>query len=145
MNANSGLAALVLICPAWKKYGTATTIKVPYIKTQVQGYQKLRRVQFFGEQMDDCGLQIQMSFNYDDIIKQTSTWSSTQLKSLNVRGQVEAYVSNAYNKQMSVQLTISDTAGTATTTGAGMRFVSVAVDLQNLGPRYKLLSAGARR
>jgi alpha-beta hydrolase superfamily lysophospholipase len=28
MNANSGLAALVLICPAWKKYGTATTIKL---------------------------------------------------------------------------------------------------------------------
>src|SRR5262249_31203043 len=27
MNINSGQAKLVLICPAWKKYGTVTTIK----------------------------------------------------------------------------------------------------------------------
>jgi alpha-beta hydrolase superfamily lysophospholipase len=27
MNINSGEARLVLLCPAWKKYGTATTIK----------------------------------------------------------------------------------------------------------------------
>lgn len=122
-----------------------TTIKIPYIKTQVQGFQRMRRVQFFGEQQDDCGLQIQMSFNYDDTVRQTSAWTSAQLKSLNVKGQVETYVASAYNKQMSVQLTISDTAGTAMTSGAGMRFVAAALELQNLGPRYKLLSAGARR
>lgn len=27
MNINSGEAKLVLLCPAWKKFGTATTVK----------------------------------------------------------------------------------------------------------------------
>jgi hypothetical protein len=102
-------------------------------------------VQFFGERRDDCGLQVELAFNYDDTVRQTATWSSTQLRSLSVKGQVEAYVGNAYNKQMAMQVTVSDTAGSAMTTGAGMRFVSTAIELQNLGPRYKLLSTGARR
>jgi hypothetical protein len=122
-----------------------TVIKLPFVKLQVQGYHRAKRVQFFGEQQDDCGLQIQMAVNYDEEIKQTSAWTSDQLRALNVRGQVESYVGNAYNKQMSVQLTFSDTEGAAMTTGAGMRFAAAALELQNLGPRYKLLSAGARR
>lgn len=122
-----------------------TTIRVPAVKMQVVGYQKARRVQFFGEQQDDCGLQIQMAFNYDDTVRQTATWTSADLSSLNVRGQVETFVGNAYNKQMSMQLTISDTEGDAMTTGAGMRFVSTAIELVNLGPQYKLLSSRARR
>lgn len=122
-----------------------TTIKLPYVKMQVQGFQRLRLVQTFCEQRDDCGLQVQLAFNYDDTIRQTSVWASTQLQSLSSRGQVETYVSAAYNKQMSVQLTFSDTPGTSMTTGAGMRFVSTALELQNLGPRYRLLGAAARR
>lgn len=122
-----------------------TVVTMPFVKLQVQGYHRARRVQFFGERLDDCGLRIQMAFNYDDTIRQTATWAASQLDSLSVKGQVEAYVGAAFNKQMSMQLTFSDTAGTAMTTGAGMRFVSAAIELQNLGSRYKLLSAGARR
>jgi hypothetical protein len=126
-------------------YFVPTVITVPFVKMQVQGYHKAKRVQFFGEQMDDCGLRMDLAFNYDDTVRQSAIWSSTQLKSLNVRGQVETYVGNAYNKQMSLQLTVSDTEGAAMTTGAGMRFVGAAIELQNLGPRYMLMSAGARR
>lgn len=122
-----------------------TTIKLPSIKTQTQGFQRARAVQFFGEQQDDCGLQIDLAFNYDDTVRQSESWSSTQLKPLNIRGQVEARVAAAYNKQMAVQITVSDTAGAAMTTGAGMRFAALALELQNLGPKYKLLPAGARR
>lgn len=122
-----------------------TVIKMPFVKLQVQGYHRARRVQFYGERLDDCGFQIQMAFNYDDTVKQTATWAASQLNSLSVKGQVEAYVGAAFNKQMSMQLTFSDTAGTAMGTGAGMRFVSAAIELQTLGSRYKLLGAGARR
>lgn len=122
-----------------------TVISLPFVKLQVQGFHKAKRVQFFGEQMDDCGLQMQFAFNYDDTVRQTATWSPSQLRSLNVRGQVETYVGAAWNKGMSVQVTVSDTAGTAMSNGAGMRFVATAIELQNLGPRYRLLSTGARR
>lgn len=122
-----------------------TVVTLPFVKLQVQGYHRARRVQFFGERLDDCGFQIQMAFNYDGTVRQTATWSASQLASLSVKGQVEAYVGAAYNKQMSVQVTFSDTAGTAMTTGEGMRFASAAIELQNLGSRYKLLGAGARR
>jgi hypothetical protein len=130
---------------AGTEFFVPTVVTTPFVKLQVQGYHKAKRVQFFGEQQDDCGLEIELAFNYDDTVRQTSTWSSTQLRSLGVRGQVESYVGNAYNKQMAVQVTISDTEGAAMTTGAGMRFAAIAIELQNLGPRYKLLSAGARR
>ncbi|AKU93373.1 hypothetical protein AKJ09_00037 [Labilithrix luteola] len=122
-----------------------TTITVPFIKTQVQGYQRMRRIQTFCEQQDDCGLLVNLAFNYDETIRQTATWTSQQLQPLNIRGLVETYVSAAYNKQMSVQVSISDTPGAAMTTGAGMRFAAMALELQNLGPRYKLSGAAARR
>lgn len=130
---------------AYATHFVPTVVSLPFVKLQVQGYHRAKRVQFFGERLDDCGLQIQMAFNYDDTVRQTATWAASQLNSLAVKGQVEAYVGAAYNKQMSVQLTFSDTAGTAMTTGAGMRFASAAIELQNLGSRYKLLGAGARR
>ena len=122
-----------------------TSVKMPSVKTQVQGFQRMRLVQFFGEQQDDCGFQIDMAFNYDDTVRQTESWSSVQLKPLSIRGQVEARVGSLYNKQRAIQVTFTDTPGAAMTTGAGMRFVSAALELQNLGPRYRLLPAGARR
>ncbi len=76
---------------------------------------------------------------------QTATWTSTQLKSLPIRGQVQAYVGAKWNLSMSVAATISDTPGTAMTNGAGMRFAALALELQNLGARYPLTPAGARR
>jgi len=122
-----------------------TIVKTPFIKTQVQGFQRMRRVQVFCEQREDSGLKVDLAFNYDDQIKQTATWTSRQLKPFQIRGLVEAYVAAAYNKQMSIQVTVSDTEGTNMFTGAGMRFAAAALELQNLGPRYKLLSAAARR
>lgn len=130
---------------AGNNHFVTTRITIPYVKAQAQGYQRMKRVQFFGEQRDDCGLQMDLAFNYDDTVKQTAKWSNIQLRPLSIRGQVEAFVAARYNKQMSVQVTISDTAGTSMTTGAGMRFVGAALELQNLGPRYKLLGAAARR
>lgn len=122
-----------------------TTCALAWVKTQVQGFQRMRRAQFFGEQQDDCGLQATFAFNYDDTARQTATWYSHELAALENSLPVEAYVAAAWNKQMAIQISFTDVAGSSMTTGQGMRFVAAALELQNLGPRYRLLAAGARR
>jgi hypothetical protein len=122
-----------------------TTITIPWVKSQTQGYQRMRLVQLLTEQQDDCGLKIELAFNYDATVKQTAQWTADDLRSLRNKGLVEVRVAAAYCKQMAVQIKVSDTQGTSMTTGQGARFVSACLDLQNLGPRYKLLGAAARR
>lgn len=126
-------------------YFVPTTVKTPWIKTQTQGFNNIQLVEFLGERQDDCGLQLQLAFGYDSTVKQTGTWTNNDLNALKRKGQVAKWVGALYNKQMSVQVTFTDTAGTAMTTGAGMRFVATAVKLQNLGDWFPPLSAGARK
>jgi hypothetical protein len=122
-----------------------TSVTVPYVKTQLQGYARMKRVQLFGQQEDDCGIKLEFAFNYDDSVRQTSTWYSYQLSELPIRGQVETHVAAKHNKSMSMQVTVSDVAGSAMTTGAGMRFVSVAIELEAIGNRYRAIPAAGRQ
>ena len=122
-----------------------TSVTVPWVKTQVQGYARMKRVQLFGQQEDDCGIRLEFAFNYDEDVRQTSTWYSYQLSELPIRGQVETHVAAKHNKSMSMQVTVSDVAGSAMTTGAGMRFVSVAVELEAIGNRYRQVPAAGRQ
>ncbi len=112
---------------------------LPFQKTQLQAYMRTRRLQLFASQEDDCGVRIDLSFDYQDTIRQTAAWTPAELARLPISGQVEVHVAAAYNSCQSVRVKVSDVAGTAMTTGAGMRFVSVAYELQPKGQRYRAI------
>lgn len=113
------------------------SVSVPFQKTQIQGYMRTRRLQLFASQEDDCGVKIDLSFDYQEPVRQTASWTSAQLARLPIPGQVEVHVAAKYNSSQSVRITVSDVAGTAMTSGAGMRLVAVAYELQPKGQRYR--------
>jgi hypothetical protein len=127
------------------RHFVTTSVTVPWDKMQLQGYMRAKRAMVFGQQEDDCGLKMELAFNYDETVRQTATWYSYQLSELPIRGQVETHVAAAWNKSMSIQVTLSDLAGSQMTTGKGMRFVSLSLELENIGSRYRQVPVGGRQ
>lgn len=115
----------------------STSVTGSYTKTQVQGYMRTRRIQLLASQDDDCGVRLDVAVNYQDAVVQTAQWTSADLKRLPIPGQVELHVAAKYNSCQSVRVTVSDTAGTTMVSGAGMRFVALAYELQPKGQRYR--------
>ena len=121
---------------------TSTTFSWARIQG-VQGYQRARRVMLFVEMLDPAGLEIQIATNYQGSIVQSSTWSDAIVASLPIP-QVEMHVAGFANKQQSVQVTVSDVAGTLATTGQGARFVTASIELQRIGDRWPQIAAAGR-
>jgi hypothetical protein len=126
----------------------STFVTLAWVKTQgvpgIQAYQRMRYVMLLADRLDDCGLQMQLAFNYDPTIQQTATWASTQLDQLSY-DQVQMHVGALYNKGMALQITVSDTEGASATNGQGASFVNVAVELDAIGPRYRAVPSGGRK
>ncbi len=116
-----------------------TTITCAWVKLQgIQAYNRLRRIMFYGDQQDQCGMAISLAINYQPTIEQTYTYPYNALSSLPIPGQVEMHVAGAYNKQFSIQATFSDVAGGAgMVTGQGMRFVAAGFEILSIGERYR--------
>jgi hypothetical protein len=114
-----------------------TTIMTAPIKIQgVQGYMRARRAMLLANRLDDCGFTMGLSVNYQPAIVQTRTWESTQIDELPY-DQVSMHMAGAYNKVMSIQLTVNDTEGTNSTNGQGAQFESLAVELDQIGNRFR--------
>lgn len=122
-----------------------TSVTIPWQKTQVQGYMRVRRFQLYCSQEDDCGVKLEFAFDGDETVRQTSTWQSYQLSALPLRGQVEAHVAAQHNSCQMFQVTVSDFAGTSMTSGAGMRFVSGAYEIVPKGQRFRGIPVGGRQ
>ena len=119
-----------------------TTITTPWVKLSgLQAYMRARRAMLFGTAQDSHGLTMGFAVNYVPTVVQTNTWTSPFL---GYGSQVEEHFAGAYNKAMAVQITVSDTAGAAITTGAGCRFVGLAIELDNLGQKYRKNAVMAR-
>jgi hypothetical protein len=120
-----------------------TTVSTAWVKIQgVQGYQRARRITLYAPMNDPAGLTLSLAFNYNTSIVQQYSWKDTVIAKLPV-SQVEMFVGAAYNKEMSVQVTMSDFGGTVSTgggtlavTGQGASFVSCSLDLQQISDRY---------
>jgi hypothetical protein len=121
-----------------------TTVSTAWIKLQgVQGYQRARRAMLIAEELDDCGLSMGFSVNYSPTIKQTYSWSSAVMDQLPVF-QVEQHVAGAYNKEMALQITVSDIQGVNQTTGQGARFIGLAIELDQIGDRMRQVPAAGK-
>ena len=107
------------------------------------GYVRARLVQIFGERLDDCGLTVSLAVNYDPTVVQTFTWNSGEMQDI-LNDFVEARVAGCYAKVMAIQATVSDTLGSATTSGQGCRFVSFNFELDALGNRYRQIPTQRR-
>jgi hypothetical protein len=120
-----------------------TTVTSAWIKLQgVQGYQRVRRALLLAEELGDCGLTMGFAVNYNSTVVQTNTWPSTTLDQLPVF-QVDQHVAGAYNKGMSLQVTVSDVAGTGSS-GQGARFVGLAIELDRIGDRMRQVPAAGK-
>jgi hypothetical protein len=121
-----------------------TSVSTAWVKIQgVQGYQRARRALLMAEELDDCGLTMGFAVNYDSTIVQTYTWPSSVLDTLPVF-EVEQHVAGAYNKEMSLQITVSDVLGANAVTGQGARFVGLAVEMDRIGDRMRQIPAAGR-
>lgn len=109
----------------------------------IQGYQCARRVQLFAEMLDPAGLEIQIAVNYNGAIVQSSTWVDSVIASLPI-AQVVMKVAGFANKQLAIQVTISDVGGTLAVTGQGARFVAASLELRRIGDRYPQIASEGR-
>jgi hypothetical protein len=118
-----------------------------WVKYQIQAYQQCRWVQFYGIQLSNCGLQMDLAVNYVDAPVQNSTWLDTQLAALPIPGQVQFYVDRRYNSQMALSASVFDTppSNGVLGTGQGMRFVNLSFDVNQLGTMYPQVAVGGRR
>lgn len=126
-----------------------TSITMPSVRVNgaqgIQGYQRVRRVQYFGEPGDSHGISIGIAVNDDPTIRQTGAWSSMQLSSNPYGDQCELHLAGSLNKVESVQITISDTEGSDVTSGEGAIFVSLAIEVIQIGERYRRVPVSARQ
>jgi hypothetical protein len=130
-----------------------TSVSTAWIKTSVQGYSQVITASLksnLATGADLCGLQIQLALNGDNTIVQTVNWNQNQLAVLAIPGQVQMFIGAKYNMGQEYQFTVSDTTPyasntpTAGWTGQGAVFIGLAIETQELGPRYLLIPAGAR-
>jgi hypothetical protein len=115
-----------------------TSITTAEIKVQgsgpLQAYQRTRWVQLYADQLDPCQVTMALAFNGVSTIVQSETWTWNQLDDL-AYDQVAMHVAGAYNKAMSVQVTLTDSADPATVTGQGVRWSGLAIELDALKQR----------
>ena len=127
-----------------------TVVASPYLHINgapnIQDNQRARLIQFLGQQNDSCGLNISyVTDQSSPLLADSQSWSSEDLSFLENPGQVMLGVSPNWSRCQWIQIAINDVAGTSMSSGAGMRFINVAVELQSLGRRWNLLQTGARR
>ena len=122
-----------------------TSITTAPVKFLTQGNNRFGRVQFYGEILEATGLKMDMAINSTTAVVQSSSWLYTDLAKLPIPGQVQSYVAGAYNRSMALQITVTDTGYTSPVRGRGMRFVGLAIEIENLGDRYQPVPAGSRR
>ena len=123
-----------------------TSVSTAWVKVQLQNYQQMNWVQFFGIQGGACGLQLDLAVNYDDTVVQSSVWQDTDLANLPIPGQVQFYTAGQYNMCMAAQVTVTDLApGTLTGTGQGMKFVGLLFDFNTIGSMYVQVPQAGRR
>ena len=112
----------------------------------VNGYQRVRQVQVLYEELDDAGLVMSFNFNYASDVSaptQSNTWTSAQLDELSVPI-VMQHVGAEWNKSMSIQVIVQDTPGTNATNGRGMRFVTLSLEMVQIGDNYRQIPAIGR-
>ena len=117
-----------------------TTVTTAWTKLQgVQGYQRARQVQAIWEESDDCGFTMGFAVNYLSTIVQTASWPSVVVDQLpgGAINVVQQHVAGAYMKQMALQVTVSDTAGTNMSNGKGARYVGLSLELEAIGGRFQ--------
>jgi len=122
-----------------------TEITTAPVKVTVMGDLRARVVQFLGDRLDNCGLEVELQVNYKDTVVQTDRWYSDDLDQLDVPGMVQVEVDSDWTRCMAVSITVRDKAGSSMTDGRGMRFVALTVDLENVGPRYRAIPALGKR
>ncbi len=109
----------------------------------VQGYQRARRAMLLTETLDPSGLTIQIAVNYQSGIVQSASWLDTTVALLPIP-QVELHVAGGYNKQQSIQVTVSDFGGTLAVSGQGARFITASLELQRIGNRWPQIATMGR-
>jgi hypothetical protein len=125
-------------------YFVPTSVTSAWIKTQgIQGFQRASRVQLYAPISDPANLTLSVAVNYNPAIVQSNTWTASKLAKLPLT-QVEMYLAGAYNLQMAYQVTMSDSGAAGTQTGQGAAFVSCAMELQQVNPRYPMIPAAGR-
>jgi len=125
-------------------YFVPTVVTTSWCKIQgVNGYQRATWVQLTYQEMDDCGLTMSIAVNYASGFVQSFTWPSGKLDELAVPV-VQQHVGAKYNKSMSLQITVSDAAGTSVTNGQGARFVGLSMELEKLGDTFRQVPAIGR-
>jgi hypothetical protein len=122
-----------------------TSVSTAWVKVQLENYQQLKWIQFMGIQNDACGLQMNLSINYDPAVVQTSLWNDTDLQFLPIQGNVQFYTAGQFNMCMSAQITVFDTVPTTPNSGQGMRFIGLCFDLDTLGGMWQQVPVAGRR
>lgn len=110
----------------------------------VQAWQRFRVVQLYCERLDDCGLQLEVLDANGDVLV-TKQWYSDELAQLPSPCQVMYTVGSRWTRSRALSFRWTSTAGASMTTGRGMRFINMSVEIENIGPRYKTVPALGRR
>lgn len=126
----------------------STSVTTAWVKLQgLAGDQQARAILAYADTLDPCGLTVSIAVNYDTTIVQTNTWTASELAgSLGTSGAVaQTFVGALYNRQAAIQITLADVADTASVTGQGMQFASVALDILPVAGMFKNVGQRSRR
>jgi hypothetical protein len=132
--------------PWWDYYsnsGTPTkvwitlSITTAWVKPAgLQGWAMLGQMQGYAAWLDPCGVSMQASYNYN-VSQQNASFSYASLSAANgTAAQWAMWPQDASAQAESVQVTLSDTQDAASSTGRGVRWLGLAIDFMQMGPRW---------
>lgn len=121
-----------------------TSVTSAQFKLGVQSWQRFRNAMLMGERQGPCGLRLEVLDANGDLLV-TKTWYGDELDEMPAPAQVEYRIGARWTRQLALQFRWTTIAGATLGDGAGMRFVAQAVELENLGPRFKAVPPLGRR
>jgi hypothetical protein len=120
-------------------YFVPLSITSPWIKVSgQQGYQRARRVLGLGIANDPSGIKMDLAFNYKSTVRQTKTKTYAQLAG---DSQISTHVAAQWNKCQALQVTLTDVDDASKSTGQGMSFGAIGLDMDKIGDYYRRLPA----